>query len=124
MLLLDALSNPSTRDDLLFILADLWEYEPDKATIDEPPDYWDYEPVGKGIPRDQRWRGLSRRNRKRYIKRYEIGQLPLSALVEFVNAFKDTVNLTDFLGSLKSLTPAEAGNSPTPLHAVTDGQTE
>lgn len=130
MLLLDAMSNPGTRDDLLFILADLWQYEPPKSEVDEPPDFWDYEAdpelvaKGQAIPRDQRWRSVSRRNRKRLIKRYELGQLPLNALVEFINAFKDTVNIADFLGSLQSLTPGAAGSSPTPLRAVTDGPTE
>lgn len=128
MLLLDALSNPGTRDDLLFILGDVWQYDPGK--VDEPPDDFDYEAdpakvaAGQAIPRDQMWRSLSTKKRKRLVKRYELGQLPLSALVDFVNAFKETVDLGDFLGSLKSFTPAADGSSTTPSPAATDGQTK
>lgn len=127
MLLLDAMSNPGTRDDLLFILADVWEYDPGK--VDEPPEFFDYEPdpalvaSGKAIPRDQRWRALSRRSRTRLVKRYELGQLPLGALVEFITAFKETVNIADFLGSLNTLSPAARGNSTTPSPDDTVGQT-
>lgn len=127
MLILDALSNPGTRDDLLFILADIWQYDPGK--VDDAPDDFDYEAdpakvaSGQAIPRDQMWRSLSTKKRKRLVKRYELGQLPLSALVDFVNAFKETVNLADFLGSLKSFTPGAAGNSTTPSPDATDGQT-
>jgi hypothetical protein len=128
MLLLDALSNPGTRDDLLFILSDMWQYDPGK--VDDPPEDFDYdadpEKVAKGqaMSREQMWRALSTKKRKRLVKRYELGQLPLSALIEFVNAFKETVNIADFLGSLKSLAPGDAGNSSTPSPDDTDGQTE
>jgi len=128
MLLLDALSQPTTRDDLLFILADLWVYEP--ANLDEPPEFFDYEPdpakvkAGQAVPRDERWRALSRRNRKRLVKRYELGALPVSALIEFVNAFKETVDFAGFLGSVNSLSTASLGNSRTSSPADTAGTTE
>lgn len=128
MLMLDAMSNPGTRDDVLFVLADLWQYEP--ANLDEPPDEFDYDadPAqvarGQAMPREAVWRSRSRVKRKRFVKRTELGKLPLSAIVEFVNAFKETVDVSAFLGSLTSLVPAGSGNSATPLHAVTDGQTD
>jgi hypothetical protein len=128
MLLLDALSNPTTRDDLLFILGDMWQYDPGK--VDDPPDFFEYAPDpaavarGQAFSREERWRALSTRNRKRLVKRQELGQLPLGALIEFVNAFKETVNLGDFLESLRSLAPAKAGESETSSQDDTDGQTD
>lgn len=118
MLLLDAMSNPGTRDDLLFILADVWQYDPGK--VDDPPEDFDYNPDplkvkgGGAISRDEMWRSLSSKKRKRLVKRYELGQLPLPALIEFVRAFQETVDLSAFLGSLNTLAPGKDGNSPTP----------
>jgi hypothetical protein len=126
MLLLDALSNPGTRDDILFILADVWQYDPGK--VDKPHDDFDYEPdpakvkAGQQIGRDEMWRSLSTKRRKRLVKRSELGALPLGALAEFVKAFRETVDFSSFLASLNMLSPGEAGKSSTPSPDGTGGQ--
>lgn len=120
-----ALRNPVSRNGLMYLLADLWIHEVDKETVEEPHDEWDYEPLNDKAPtREQQWKSISRKNRKRMIKRFEVGELPFSALMDFGRALAALESINDFLSSVNTLVGANSGKSSTSSKEDTeDGRT-
>lgn len=126
-----ALRNPAARSEMLGVLADLWVHEPDEATLsaDEPPEDWEYDPPsdmverGQLVGRDERWRSLSRRQKKRLVKRVELESFELSALSEFAEAFKKLPYVADFLESRQKPQEESSGESTMPSPKDTGGPT-
>jgi hypothetical protein len=128
MLVKNALRSPAARDELLYLMADLWVYEPPESVVkaDEPPEEWEYDPpadlVKKGqIGRDERWRSLSVRQKKRLVKKLELESYPVNLAGEFVEAFKRMPYIADFLESRKKSEPDADGSSQMPSPDATDG---
>lgn len=125
--LIRAMTDAGAREDMFFVLGDLWQHEP--ANVDEPPERWDYEPnpdlvdKGKAISREEMWRSITRYNRKRVIKRYEVAKLPPKALKSMWESLRGQVDLSDFLPTPPEPEEENSGESTTESNAVTDGPT-
>lgn len=122
----NAWSIPQNREDLMYLLAGMWEHD---VSVEEPHEDWDYDPdpkkveEGQAISREERWRSISRKNRRRMVKRIELGKLPAKELQGFWNALKGSIDLKDFLDSLKPPSVDSSGGSSTESNAATGGET-
>ncbi len=113
-----ALRSPSAREGMMQLLADLWVKEVPDAAVENPHDDWVYEvseqQVKNGAPkREERWRMISRKNRKRIVKQAEIGELPFSALMEFGRNLAALDSIADFLEQVRSFVPESSESSTT-----------
>lgn len=119
-----ALKNPRSRDGLLYLLADLWTYETPPDEVEIPPDEWEYEPISDKAPsREQNWKSISRKNRKRMIKRFAVEELPFGALMDFGRNIAALDSVKDFLDTVSSLVADTSGESTTDSRSATDGLT-
>lgn len=126
-LFLGAVGNPAAFNDILLVFSGLWKLSVD---VEEPHEDWDYEPAvseverGQKLSREEMWRTISRANRRQMVKRIELGKLSYRAWGEFYKAFRATVDLSDFLGSVQGFVKARSGDSTTDSPNGTAGPTE
>lgn len=121
-----ALRNPNARTGMLNLLAGLWDRQIADSAVDEPVDDWEYEPtaqqVKEGMPsREERWRMYSRKTRKIMVKRFQIEELPLPALMQFGRHIAALDSISDFLDSVQKLVPEGSGSSSTGSSGDTPG---
>ncbi len=114
---LAAMDSPKTQDAIYHVLAEIWNREVKNEEIEEPIDDWEYEPspeqVKEGLPsREQRWRMYSRKNRKRMLKRFEVEELPLVALLSFAKSLTER-EIADFFTLLYSVVREKLASSST-----------
>ncbi len=128
MLIKNALRSSAARDELLYLMADLWVYEPPESALKapEPPEAWEYDPpadlVKKGqIGREERWRSLSTRQKKRLVKKLELESYPINLAGEFVEAFKRMPYVADFIERRQKSAKDADGSLPTESTGGTDG---
>jgi len=124
-LFLNAIADPLSRNEVMLVLADLWLLE---VNADEPHEDWDYDPDPKNVERGQElsrpemWRTIKRSNRKRLIKRIELGKLPVAAFKDFYHSFAaSTGDLQGFFGQVGELVRVRSGGSTTDSPNGTDG---
>jgi hypothetical protein len=129
LLVKSALRSPAARDDIMFVMADLWIYDVSDAEIKEPHEEWEYDPdpelveKGQAIPRGERWKAISSKNRRRLVKKYMLEDMELDVVGEFVEAFKRLPYVADFLESRAKKQEAKDGESETPSQGDMDGET-
>lgn len=122
MAIKNAVATPVALDKMMYVLVDLWEYEPPEAVVDadEPPEAWDYDPPrnlverGQAISREEQWRSFSRRHRKRLVKKLELEDEGLEAIEEFGAAIQELPYVKDFLERARRSATDDSGGSGTP----------
>ncbi len=125
----DAVASPDALDKLMYVFADLWEYEPPAAVLEaaEPPEEWEYDPpnhlVQKGqlIGRDEQWRSLSRRQKKRLVKKLTLEDEGLGAIEEFATSIQQLPMVRDFLSRSEKSAQEGSGSSMTSSNDATGG---
>ena len=131
LMLKDALSDPRAMEGIMAVFADLWEYEPPISEIEseEPPEDWEYDPPsdmverGQLIGRDERWRSLSKRQRKRLVKQVQLEGEGFEAIGEFIESLRELPYIKDFFTSSESASTEGTGTSSTPSKGATGGKT-
>ncbi len=130
----NAMATPDALDRMMFVFADLWEYEPPESVVnsEQAPDLWEYDPFVRydeagnpekngPMPRDEVWRGFSRRHRARLIKKLELEDEGLEAIGEFSEAVQQLPFVKDFLERAEKLAEDGSGGSGTPSSDGTGG---
>ncbi len=126
--LVRAIVDAQAREDFYFVLGDMWIHEPEN--LDEPPERWDYEPDpslverGQAYGREERWKTITRFNRKRVAKRYEVGALPASVLRSMWGSIRESVDISDFLSTASLQAEESSGESETESSDDMDGRTD
>lgn len=124
-----ALRSPAAREEVLFVLADLWTRPVSALEVDEPPEEWEYDPdpalveAGKAVSREEQWRMFSKKSRRRIVKKLMLEEFPLTMIEDFADAFKRLPYVADFLASRETSRRGEDGSSETESPEDTDGET-
>lgn len=120
LLIKSALRSPAGRDDIMFVMADLWVHDVPDADIKEAHEEYEYDPdpelveKGQAISREEMWRSISKKNRRRLVKKYMLEDMELDVAGEFVEAFKRLPYVADFLESREKSQQEKDGESGTP----------
>ena len=121
MAIKNAVATPLALDKMMYVLVDLWEYDPPDSVVnaDEPPEEWDYDPPlslverGQAISREEQWRSFSRRHRVRLVKKLELEDEGLEAIEEFADAVQRLPYVKDFLERARRSAEDDSGGSTT-----------
>lgn len=130
-ILMRAIADPQAREDFYFLLADMWTHDPTEGmSFEEPPEEWDYEPRedlvkrGQLISREEMWRSLTKRQKKRIVKRYAIGALSYRRLKDLWDSLSEVTDIKDFLNTSAEQAGVSSGSSTTVSSKSTAGQIE